>query len=253
MAANRYALDRKVAIVTGGAGGIGRAVARRFLDSGAAVVLWDRDAAGLDAAAAALGPGVTTMAVDITEEEAVEAATAEIAARGRIDILVNNAGILGDVAPIWESDPARFRKVLEVNLVGPYLATRAVVARMRAQAPAPSRGRIVNVSSIQGKEGLGLSSAYSSSKAGLLALTKVVAKETARDDIVVTAITPAAAETAMALEITAERRAEITSRIPAGRFVTVEEIAAMVAFLSSDDCSFSTGGIFDLSGGRATY
>jgi 3-oxoacyl-[acyl-carrier protein] reductase len=143
--------------------------------------------------------------------------------------------------------------VIEVNLVGTYLMTRAVVPVMLAQDDEPYRGRIVNISSVQGKEGLPFAAAYASSKAGVMALTKVVAKETASKGIVVTAITPAAALTAMADELTPQRRADILSRIPVGRFVEVEEIANLVAWLSSPDCSFSTGGIFDISGGRATY
>jgi NAD(P)-dependent dehydrogenase (short-subunit alcohol dehydrogenase family) len=168
---------------------------------------------------------------------------------GSVDILVNNAGILGPVAPLWEQEPAAFRRVIEVNLTGMYLVCRAIVPRMRKQ----KSGRIVNVSSIQGKEGLARSGAYGISKAGVIGLTKILGKELAGDGITVNCVTPAAAETGMAKEITAERRAEIVARIPMGRFVETDEIAAMVAFLASEECSFSTGAAFDLSGGRATY
>jgi 3-oxoacyl-[acyl-carrier protein] reductase len=251
---NRYDLAGRNAIITGGAGGIGRALAGAMLEAGAQVTLWDANSEGLEAARAAL-PQAAIRVVDITDQAAVEAAAALPA---QIDILVNNAGVLGDVAPIWDSDPQRFRRVIDVNLVGAYLVTRAVVRRMRMQATRPRHrrplgGHIVNVASIQGKEGMALGGAYSAAKAALIALTKTVAKETARDGIVVTCITPAAAETAMAREITPERRADITSRIPMGRFVALDEIARMVLWLCSDECSFSTGGIFDLSGGRATY
>ena len=251
---NRYDLAGKHAVITGGAGGIGRALAAAMIASGAQVTLWDASAEGLAAARAAL-PQVATQVVDITDGAAVDAAAAVVTASesGRIDILVNNAGVLGDVAPIWESDPARFRRVIEVNLVGAYLVTRAVVRRMRAQEARPHRGHVVNVASIQGKEGMALAGAYSAAKAGLIALTKTVAKETAREGIIVTCITPAAAETAMAREITPARRADIVGRIPMGRFVALDEIARLVLWLSSADCSFSTGGIFDISGGRATY
>lgn len=248
---NRYDLAGRRAIVTGGAGGIGREIARQMLAAGAGVVLWDVDARGLDGAVAALGAGATARVVDITKPDSVAAALAAL--DGRIDALVNNAGILGQVAPIWETDPADFARVIEVNLIGAYHVTRAVVARMRGQAAQPMRGHVVNVASIQGKEGMPRAGAYSAAKAGLMALTKAVAKETAQDAIMVNCITPAAAETAMAKTLTPERRAEIVGRIPMGRFVLVEEIARMILFLVSDDCSFTTGGIFDLSGGRATY
>lgn len=254
----RYDLGGRTAIVTGGAGGLGRGIALALREAGARVELWDAHAERLDQTAAELGVGQRQ--VDITDAADVDgAAAAAFAAHGRIDILVNNAGILGEVKPIWETDPGNFEAVLRVNLFGTYLVSRALLGRMRQQAPRPGiaghglRGHVVNVASIQGKEGMALAGAYSASKAGMIALTKSIAKETARDGIVVTAITPAAAETAMAKEISAARRADILSRIPAGRFVEVEEVARMVLWLSSDECSFSTGGIFDLSGGRATY
>jgi NAD(P)-dependent dehydrogenase (short-subunit alcohol dehydrogenase family) len=257
---NRYDLEDRRAVVTGGAGGIGRAIAARLLASGARVELWDVSRPGLDGAVQALGQAleqpdrVAGRLVDITDDAAVDAAAQDCAASlGRIDILINNAGILGEVKPLWETEPANFRRVIEVNLIGSYLVTRAVVAHMLRQEPRPNRGWIVNIASIQGKEGMPRAGAYSASKAALIALTKSLAKETAQSGIVVTCITPAAAETTMAQELTPQRRAEILGRIPMGRFVEVEEIARMVAWLCSEDCSYSTGGIFDLSGGRATY
>jgi NAD(P)-dependent dehydrogenase (short-subunit alcohol dehydrogenase family) len=250
---NSYDLAGKRAIVTGGAGGIGLAIAARLLASGALVSLWDISPSGLAEARGALG-GATTRLVDITDEAAIAVAlTADRAAFGRIDVLINNAGILGAVTPLWQSDPADLRRVIEVNLIGAMLCTRAVLAVMRAQEARPHRGHIVNVSSIQAKEGMSLSAAYSASKAGLVALTKSSAKDVADDGIFINCITPAAAETAMAQEITAERRADIMQRIPLGRFVELDEIARMVAWLVSDECSFSTGATFDLSGGRATF
>ncbi|CAN5364497.1 SDR family NAD(P)-dependent oxidoreductase [soil metagenome] len=256
-----YDLSGRIALVTGGAGGLGRGIARALLKAGARVELWDANAAALAEAASELGSGASIRTLDITDTGAVERAADEVfAAHGRVDILVNNAGVLGEVKPIWETSPENFQRVLQVNLFGSYLVTRTVVGRMRQQAPRPStvtphplRGHVVNIASIQGKEGMARAVAYSASKAGLMALTKSVAKETAQDGIIVTAITPAAAETAMAREISAERRADILGRIPMGRFVEIEEVARMVLWLSSDECSFSTGGIFDLSGGRATY
>ncbi|GGH20936.1 3-oxoacyl-ACP reductase [Alsobacter metallidurans] len=251
---NAYDLAGKRAIVTGGAGGFGVGIARALLAGGASVELWDLQEPALAAACAELGgKRVSARVVDITDEPQVERAVSAVAEGGRIDALVNNAGVLGEVKPIWETSPADFRRVLDVNLVGSYLVARAVVGRMLAQEAAPMRGHVVNMSSIQGKEGMPLAGAYAASKAALLALTKTLAKETAREKIVVTAVTPAAAETAMAKLISPERRAEIEGRIPAGRFVEVDEVARLVAWLCTDDCSFSTGGVFDISGGRATY
>jgi 2-dehydro-3-deoxy-L-rhamnonate dehydrogenase (NAD+) len=251
---NSYDLAGKRAIITGGAGGIGRAVAARLIASGACVSLWDVAQSGLAEAVDALGKGTLSRLVDITDESAIATAlAADRAELGRIDVLINNAGILGAVTPLWESDPADLRRVIEVNLIGAMLCTRAVLAVMRAQEKRPHRGHIVNVSSIQAKEGMSLSAAYSASKDGLVALTKSAAKDVAGDGIFVNCITPAAAETAMAKEITAERRADIMARIPLGRFVELDEIARMVAWLASDECSFSTGATFDLSGGRATF
>lgn len=241
------------AVVTGAARGIGLAVAARLASEGARIAIWDVDAAAAQKSAQALGAQHRADAVDVADEASVNAATDTVYdAFGRVDILVNNAGILGPVAPLWEQKPADFRRVIDINLTGMYLVCRAIVPCMRGQA-GPLRGRIVNVSSIQGKEGLGLSGAYGISKAGVIGLTKILGKELAGDGITVNCVTPAAAETDMAKEMTAERRAEIVSRIPMGRFVETQEIAAMVAFLASDECSFSTGAAFDLSGGRATY
>jgi 3-oxoacyl-[acyl-carrier protein] reductase len=255
---NSYDLAGKTAIITGGAGGFGCAIAKRLLASGAAVSLWDVAADRLEAAAGQLGAGspapVAWRRVDITDADAIRGAVeAERAAFGRLDILVNNAGILGEMKPIWETDPAIVRDVFEVNLMGAYLCMRAVLPVMRMQAARPHRGHIVNVASIQGKEGMPLSAAYSASKAGLIGLTKSVGKELAQEGIYVNCITPAAAETAMAKLITPERKADILRRIPMGRLVEVDEVARMVAWLVSTDCSFSTGAVFDLSGGRATY
>jgi 3-oxoacyl-[acyl-carrier protein] reductase len=251
---NEYDLAGRAMIVTGGAGGIGRAIAQLALASDAKVSLWDQDREALAHAAAALAPNVVTRVVDVTDDASISAALADdVATFGRVDAFVNNAGILGEVAPLWETDPARFRRVIEVNLIGAYLCLRAILDVMRHQEPRPLRGHIVNVASIQGKEGMPRAGAYSASKAALIALTKTAGKESARLGVMVNCITPAAAETAMAREISAERRNEILSRIPLGRFVGVDEIARMVAFLCTDDCSFSTGSIFDLSGGRATY
>jgi NAD(P)-dependent dehydrogenase (short-subunit alcohol dehydrogenase family) len=253
---NRYDLTGRSVLITGGAGGIGLAIARAALASGARVSLWDHADDALQDAAKALAQRerVALRRVDVTDQGKVEAAlAADVAAYGRIDAFVNNAGILGEVLPLWETTPANFRRVLDVNLVGAYLCMRAVLDVMRRQEARPLRGHVVNVASVQGKEGLALAGAYGASKAGLIALTKSAGKEAGPLGIMVNCVTPAAAETAMAKELTPQRRGDILQRIPLGRFVGVDEIARMVVFLCSDDCSFSTGAVFDLSGGRSTY
>ena len=255
---NRYDLQGRNAIVTGGAGGFGTAIAKLLLASGASVSLWDASASGLADTAGAFGKElhdrISTRHVDITDDDEVRATVdQDRKAFGRIDVLVNNAGILGPMLPLWEIDPADMRRVLEVNLIGAYLCMRAVFPVMRAQEPRPHRGHVINVASIQGKEGIPMSGAYSASKAGLISLTKSAGKELAQDAIYVNCITPAAAATAMFQLITPERKADILRRIPMARLVDVNEVAQMVAWLASDDCSFSTGAVFDLSGGRATY
>lgn len=252
---NSYDLDGRRWIVTGGAGGIGMAIARRALADGARVSLWDRSADGLERASANLDADdrVIRRVVDITDEDAVESAMSAEVAAGRVDALINSAGILGEVRPLWETTSVDFRRVIEVNLVGAYLCLRAALGIMRRQALAPLRGHIVSVASIQGKEGMAQAGAYSASKAGLISLTKTAAKEAAQFGIVVTCIAPSAADTPMAAALTPERRGDILGRIPVGRFVDLDEIARMTAFLASGDCSFSTGAVFDLSGGRATY
>jgi 3-oxoacyl-[acyl-carrier protein] reductase len=249
---NRIDLQDRVAIVTGGAQGIGHAIARRFLASGARVVVWDRDAARLEAARDELAPGgsVDAHEVELTDEAAVDrAATAAMKQHGRIDILVNNAGITGGNGTTWELSPAVWREVLEVNLVAPYLTCRAVVPHMLARR----YGRIVNIASVAGKEGNPNASHYSASKAGLIALTKSLAKELATRGVLVNAVTPAAAKTAIFDTMSQGHIDFMLAKIPMGRFLQVDEAAAMVAWLASEDCSFSTGAVFDLSGGRATY
>ena len=249
---NQIDLRDRVAVITGGAQGIGYACAERMLRSDASVVLWDRDAALLakaKAALAALGR-VETAVVELTDETAVAAATsAAVAALGRIDILVNNAGITGGNGPTWELAPDVWRSVIEVNLVAPYLTCRAVVPQMLKHG----YGRIVNIASVAGKEGNPNASHYSASKAGLLALTKSLGKELAAKGILVNAITPAAARTAIFDQMSQQHIDYMLSKIPMARFVEPPEIAAIVCWLASEDCSFTTGGVFDISGGRATY
>jgi 2-dehydro-3-deoxy-L-rhamnonate dehydrogenase (NAD+) len=249
---NQIDLQGRVAVVTGGAQGIGFEIAQRFLQSGARVVVWDIDAAQLEAGCkllAALGP-TTGRLVELTDEAEVAAATAAaVAALGRIDILVNNAGITGGNGSTWTLDPAVWRRVIEVNLIAPYLTCRHVAPQMISQG----YGRIVNIASVAGKEGNPNASHYSASKAGLLALTKSLAKELATQGVLVNAVTPAVAKTAMFAQMTQAQIDYMLSKIPMGRLLEPHEIAAMVAWLASEDCSFTTGAVFDITGGRATY
>ena len=247
----------RVAVVTGGAGGLGLSIARRLLDAGAAVALWDaRDDALAAAAAEFQTPDarLLTQMVDITDVAAVaRAAQATAEHFGHIDTLINNAGILGPVVDTWEHTLEQFRRVLEVNLTGAFLCCRAVVPWLLKNPPGPWRARIVNMASIQGKEGMPQAAAYAASKAGLIALTKSLGKELAQTGILVNVLTPAAVLTAMADALTPERKAAILARIPMARFLEADEVAAQVAWLCSADCTFATGAVFDLSGGRATY
>jgi NAD(P)-dependent dehydrogenase (short-subunit alcohol dehydrogenase family) len=249
---NKIDLSGRFAVVTGGAQGIGRAIVECFLDSGAAVAIWDRDRALAEKTAGELKARnrVAAVAVDVTKLAEVERAREETtAAFGRIDILVNNAGIAGPNIRTWEYPPEAWAQVMAINLDGPFHCCRALVPGMIAQ----NYGRIVNIASIAGKEGNPNASAYSASKAALIALTKSLGKELADKDIAVNAITPAAAKTAIFDQMTQEHIDYMLAKIPRGRFVLVEEIAALAAFCASADCSFTTGAVFDISGGRATY
>jgi 3-oxoacyl-[acyl-carrier protein] reductase len=249
---NQIDLHGQFAIVTGGARGIGYAIAERLLDSGAACCLWDRDEAELAAAARRLSAQGTvhTVAVDVSNPEAVRvAAEATLRLNDRTDILVNNAGIAGATRRTWELTPEEWQVVLQVNLFGVFLCCRAIVPRMLEQ----QYGRIVNVASIAGKEGNPNTSHYSATKAGVIALTKSLGKEVAQDGILVNCITPAAIETDILKQVPQPHIDYMLAKIPMGRFGRVTEAAALVAWLCSADCSFTTGGVFDLSGGRATY
>ncbi|HEX6958950.1 MAG TPA: SDR family NAD(P)-dependent oxidoreductase [Ferrovibrio sp.] len=249
---NHIDLRGRHGVVTGGAQGIGKAVVERLLRSGAAVAIWDRDAALAEAAARELGSlgRVIGVAVDITDWSAVARAAADTqAAFGGIDLLVNNAGIAGPNAPVAEYPLEAWREVIDIDLTGVFHCCRAVVPLMQRQ----KYGRIVNVASVAGKEGNPNAAAYSAAKAGVIALTKSLGKELAGEDIAVNCITPAAAKTAIFDQMTQTHIDYMLSKIPRGRFVAVEEIAAMVAWLLSAENSFTTGAVFDLSGGRATY
>ena len=229
---------RGTAIVTGGAGGIGQAVLARQAADGFEALSWDLRPAGAG-----------SVAVDVTDAEALRVAAA--APRGPVRALVVNAGILGPVARVWELEPEDVRRVIDTNLVSAFLTLRAVVPRMLANA-GPDRGRIVLMSSVQAKEGTAGAGAYAAAKAGLIVLTKVLGKELAGEGILVNAVTPTVVRTAMEREITPERRQFLLDKIPLQRFAEVAEVAALVSWLCGPECSFSTGAVFDLSGGRAT-
>ena len=249
---NAIDLKGRSAIVTGGAQGIGRAVAERLVGSGAAVALWDRDEALLADTARALAESgeTSTAAVDVTDAEAVAAAFAAAVERhGAVDIMINNAGIAGPTVPSWEYPLDEWRSVVDVDLNGVYYCCRAALPHMRER----DYGRIVNVASIAGKEGNPNAAAYSAAKAGVIALTKSLAKETADRNISVNCITPAAAKTRIFDQISQAHIDYMLSKIPRGRFLAVGEAAAMVAWMVSEENSFTTGAVFDLSGGRATY
>ena len=246
---NQIDLRGRGAVVTGAARGIGYACAERLSASGAKVSLWDMDAAALAEAAKKLG-GAHTAAVDITSEESVAAAAkAASAALGKVDILVNNAGITGPNRKTWEFTPEEWRRVIDVDLTGAFLCSRALVPGMMARR----YGRIVNMASVAGKEGNPNAAAYSSAKAGLIGLTKSLGKELATENVMVNCVTPAAAETDLFKQMTEEHIAYMRSKIPMNRFVQPSEIAALVAWLCSEECGFTTGAVFDISGGRATY
>jgi 2-dehydro-3-deoxy-L-rhamnonate dehydrogenase (NAD+) len=249
---NKIDLHQRNAIITGGARGFGYAIAERMLQSGANVSLWDIDSVRLAAAKEKLESfgRVQTIAVELTDEtEIAKALKAVQGTFGKIDILINNAGITGGNAPTWELNSDSFRKVIDVNLVAPFLICKAVVPFMLENG----YGRIVNISSIAGKEGNPNASHYSASKAGLIALTKSLSKELATKNVLVNCVTPAAAKTELFDQMAQHHIDYMISKIPMGRLLQVHELAAMVAWLSSEECSFSTGAVFDISGGRAVY
>lgn len=249
---NKIDLAGRAGIVTGGARGIGFAIAERFLESGAMVTLLDRDKAALAEAATALGNkgAVATQVADVTDEASMQRAFDAAAKQfGKVDIMVNNAGIAGRNFKVWECPADEFRQVVEIDLIGVFIGCKIASAHMLKN----KYGRIVNVASIAGKEGNPNASHYSAAKAGVIALTKSLGKELATSGVLVNCITPAAARTDIFKQITQQHIDYMLSKIPMNRFVEVQEVAAMVAWLSSEDCSFTTGSTFDISGGRATY
>ena len=247
---NQLDFNGRTAVITGGAAGIGFAIAQRLIASGGRVSVWDCDAAALDKAKARLTAGIDTRVVDVADAASVNAAAqAAASALGRIDALVCSAGITGPNTTTWEYPVDAWRQVMEVNVNGVFLCNRAVVPVMLKQ----EYGRIVNIASVAGKEGNPNASAYSTSKAAVIGLTKSLGKDLAKTGIRVNCVTPAAVKTAIFDQMSQQHIDFMLSKIPMGRFGQVAEIAALVAWLCTEDCSFSTGAVFDLSGGRATY
>jgi len=246
----KYDFDGQAAVITGGAKGIGLAIAQRLITDGASVSLWDLDSERLVKAAESLTGKVHTQTLDITDSDAVDAAAAAVEREfGHIDILVNSAGITGPNKTIWQYDAADWRQVIDINLTGTFLTCRAIAPYMRAR----DYGRVVNIASIAGKEGNPNAAAYSASKAGVIGLTKSLGKELADTKVTANCITPAAVKTEIFDQMTDEHINYMLSKIPLNRFGLVTEVANLVAWLASADCSFSTGAVFDVSGGRATY
>jgi NAD(P)-dependent dehydrogenase (short-subunit alcohol dehydrogenase family) len=245
---NRFA--GRSAVITGGASGIGLHSARRFVAEGAKVMIWDMDGERIDSACKELGAASSGAAVNVADPDAVEAAAAEAEnALGKIDILVCSAGIAGLNKVVVEYPIDEWRRVIDINLNGLFYCNRAVARRMIAK----SYGRIVNVASIAGKEGNPTASAYSAAKAGVIGLTKSLGKELAKAGVTVNTITPATVDTPILAQVSQAHIDYMLSKIPMGRFGTVDEIAAIITWLASEECSFSTGAVFDVSGGRATY
>ena len=247
---NQIDLKGRNAVITGGAAGIGFAVAQRLVASGARVSLWDRDGTALTTAAAALGSGTHVATLDVADEAQVNAARdSALAAFGAVDVLVCSAGITGPNVPVADYPLDAWKQVLDINLTGLFLCNKSLVPHMTAR----DYGRIVNIASIAGKDGNPNAAAYSASKAGVISLTKSLGKELAKSGIRVNCVTPAAVKTAIFDQMSQQHIDFMLSKIPLGRFGQVEEIAALVAWLCTEECSFSTGAVFDLSGGRATY
>ena len=247
---NQLDLQNRHAVITGGGAGLGLAIAKRMLGSGASVTLWDRDAAALARAASELGAGADTVQVSVDALESVRAAVQQTLSRhAAVDALVNCAGITGPNTKLWDYPAEDWARVMQVNLNGLFYCCRELVPHMRAR----NYGRIVNLASVAGKDGNPNASAYSASKAGVIALTKSLGKELADTGVRVNCVTPAAVKTAMFDQMTPEHIQFMLSKIPMGRFGEPDEVAAMVSWLCTEECSFSTGAVFDLSGGRSTY
>ena len=247
---NKYDLSGKVAIVTGGAQGFGLAITKKFLDSGAEVIIWDIDKAETQKVVDQnKDKKISFNILDITKFEDVQNHVNEISNKKKIDILINNAGITGKNATVWDYPVDEWKKVMDINLLGTFYCCKAIVPVMIKN----NYGRIVNVASISGKEGNANAGAYSSAKAGVIGLTKSLGKELANKNIAVNAITPTTANTRILKQMTEKHVNFMLSKVPRNRYLELDELASMVTWLSSEENSFSTGAIFDISGGRATY
>ena len=245
-----YNFKNKTALITGGAQGFGLDIAKRFLDSGAKVIIWDIDSKILEKTIKDLNnSNLSSSIVDVTNHKEVENYTNEITKNLNIDILINNAGITGPTAPLWEYDLNMWKKVVDINLMGTFNCCRSIVPNMIKN----NYGRIVNVASVAGKDGNANASAYSVAKAGVIGLTKSLGKELADKNIAVNAVTPAGAKTRILDQMTKEHVQRMLSKVPRGRFLEVEEFTSLVCWLSSEENTFSTAAVFDISGGRSTY
>ncbi len=245
-----FDFSNRTAVVTGGAQGFGLDIAKRFLKSGGKVIIWDIDLKVLEKAVKDLNnSNLSSNIVDVSNFKEVEKCVAEITKKSNIDILINNAGITGPTAPLWEYDIDTWKKVVEINLMGTFNCCRAVVPNMIKN----NYGRIVNVASVAGKDGNANASAYSTGKAGAIGLTKSLGKELADKNIAVNAVTPAGAKTRILDQMTKEHVQRMLSKVPRGRFLEVEEFTSLICWLSSEENTFSTAAVFDISGGRSTY
>ena len=245
-----FNFENRTAVITGGAQGFGFDIARRFLNSGAKVIIWDNDPDTLKKSVKELNnTNLTSNVIDVSKFEEVKNCTNEIVKNSKIDILINNAGITGPTAPLWEYDLEKWKKVVDINLMGTFNCCRAIVPNMIKN----NYGRIVNVASVAGKDGNANASAYSAGKAGAIGLTKSLGKELADKDIAVNAVTPAGAKTRILDQMTKEHVQRMLSKVPRGRFLEVEEFTSLVCWLSSEENTFSTAAVFDISGGRSTY
>ena len=245
-----FNFENRTAVITGGAQGFGFDIARRFLNSGAKVIIWDNDPDTLKKSVKELNnTNLTSNVIDVSKFEEVENCTNEILKNSKIDILINNAGITGPTAPLWEYDLEKWKKVIDINLMGTFNCCKAIVPNMIKN----NYGRIVNVASVAGKDGNANASAYSAGKAGTIGLTKSLGKELADKDIAVNAVTPAGAKTRILDQMTKEHVQRMLSKVPRGRFLEVEEFTSLVCWLSSQENTFSTAAVFDISGGRSTY
>ena len=245
-----YNFKNRTALVTGGAQGFGFDIAKRFLESGAKVIIWDIDPKMIEKAVKDLNnPDLTSNIVDVSNFKEVESSIKEIIKNSNIDILINNAGITGPTASLWEYDLEMWKKVVEINLMGTFHCCKAIVPNMIKN----NYGRIVNVASVAGKDGNANASAYSVGKAGTIGLTKSLGKELADKNIAVNAVTPAGAKTRILDQMTKEHVQRMLSKVPRGRFLEVEEFTSLICWLSSEENTFSTAAVFDISGGRSTY